>query len=122
MTLDVVAVDAGFFLGAEGKGCDGVAGGLGEQRGPMGGAVNVVLLDCYGDLGEDVIGGAVGRQYEVCLVELVGLVGVDVAPCVSASSSRVARAAWLRWEENTVAATPSWRRRNRLASLATWDS
>ena len=77
--LDVMAVDAGFFLGAEGKGCDGLAGGLGEQRGPMGGAVDVVLLDGYGDLGEDVIGGAVGREYEVCLVELVGLVGGDGA-------------------------------------------
>ena len=77
--LDVVAVDAEFFLGADGKGCDGLAGGLGEQRGPMGGAVDVVLLDGYGDLCEDVIGGAVGREDEVGLVELVGLVGVDVA-------------------------------------------
>ena len=59
--LDVVAVEAGLFLGAEGKGGDGLAGGLGEQRGPVGGAVDVVLLDGYGDLGEDVIGGAVGR-------------------------------------------------------------
>ena len=78
--LDVAAVDAGFFLGAEGKGCDGLASGLGEQRGPMGGAVDVELLDGYGDLGEDVIGGTVGREDEVSLVELVGLVGVDVAP------------------------------------------
>ena len=79
--LDVAAVDAGLFLGAEGEGGDGLAGGLSEQRGPMGGAVDVVLLDGYGDLGEDVIGGTVGREDEVSLVELVGLVGVDVAPC-----------------------------------------
>ena len=59
--LDGAAVEAGFLLGAEGKGCHGLAGGLGEQRGPVGGAVDVVLLDGYGDLGEDVIGGAVGR-------------------------------------------------------------
>ena len=72
-------VDVGFLLGADGEGGDGLAGGLGEQRGPLGGAVDVVLLNGYGDLGEDVIGGAVGREDEVGLVELVGLVGVDVA-------------------------------------------
>ncbi len=77
--LDVAVVDAGFLLGADGEGGDGLAGSLGEQRGPLGGAVDVVLLNGYGDLGEDVIGGAVGREDEVGLVELVGLVGVDVA-------------------------------------------
>ena len=74
--LDVAVVDAGFLLGADGEGGDGLAGGLGEQRGPLGGAVDVVLLNGYGDLGEDVIGGAVGREDEVGLVELVGLVGL----------------------------------------------
>ena len=64
--LDVAAVDVGFLLGADGEGGDGVAGGLGQQRGPMGGAVDVVLLDGYGGLGEDEVG-------------LVELVDVDVA-------------------------------------------
>ena len=78
--LDVAVVDAGFLLGADGEGGDGLAGGgPGEQRGPLGGAVDVVPLNGYGDLGEDVIGGAVGREDEVGLVELVGLLGVDVA-------------------------------------------
>ena len=52
--MDVVAVEAGFLLGANGEGGDGLAGSLGEQRGPVGGAVDVVLLDGYGDLGVDV--------------------------------------------------------------------
>ena len=43
--MDVAAVEAGFLLGADGEWGDGVAGGLGEQRGPVGGAVYVVLLD-----------------------------------------------------------------------------
>ena len=36
--LDGAAVEAGLLLGAKGKGCRGLAGDLGEQRGPVGGA------------------------------------------------------------------------------------
>ena len=59
--LDVVAAETGFLLGPDGKGGDGLAGGFAEEDGPLSGAVDVVLLDGYRDLGEDVIGGTVGR-------------------------------------------------------------
>ena len=77
--LDISMVYSWLFSCADGEGCDVAGCGFAENCSARCGAVDVVVLDGDGHLGEDVVSGVVHGEYQVCPDEFVGLLGGDKA-------------------------------------------